>query len=45
VQKYIKANNSNPIDVIKNDLDRVWNNEEQKEICFPIFLRIGRILK
>ena len=45
VQKYIKANNSNPTNLIKQDLDAVWNNEEQKEIFFPISLRIGRILK
>lgn len=45
VQKYIKTNNSNPVDLIKNDLDAVWSTKEEKEVRFPIFLRIGRIIK
>lgn len=45
VQKYIKANNTNPIDLIKGDLDKAWKIDEQKEVHFPVFLRIGRIIK
>ena len=45
VQKYIKTNNGNPIDLIKNDLDAIWSSPEEKEVRFPIFLRIGRIIK
>jgi ubiquinone/menaquinone biosynthesis C-methylase UbiE len=45
VQKYIRANNTNPIDLIKKDIDAFWKGEEQKEILFPVFLRIGRIMK
>lgn len=45
VQKYVKTNNNNPIDLIKNDLDTIWNTTEEKEVRFPIFLRIGRIIK
>lgn len=45
VQKYIKQNNSSPIDLIRNELDQIWNGDETKGIHFPLFLRIGRIIK
>jgi len=45
VHKYIKANNSNPIDLIKKDIDNLWNDEDYKEVYFPVFLRLGRIVK
>lgn len=44
VQNYIKANSSSPIDVILDNLDSIWK-EETKKVHFPIFLKIGRILK
>lgn len=45
VQNYIKKNNSSPIELIEKDLNRLWNDEEEKAIHFPLFLRIGRIVK
>jgi ubiquinone/menaquinone biosynthesis C-methylase UbiE len=45
VRNYIKANNQNPVDLIKKDLVAVWSREEQKEFYFPVFLRLGRIIK
>jgi ubiquinone/menaquinone biosynthesis C-methylase UbiE len=45
VQHYIKANQSSPINLIKNDLDSIWQEQETKKVRFPIFLRIGRIIK
>lgn len=45
VQRYIKLNQRNPVSLIEKDIDAVWKENEQKEIRFPIFLRIGRILK
>jgi len=45
VQNYIKQQNASPIDLIINDIDNVWKDSEQKEIHFPVFLRIGRIEK
>lgn len=45
VQTYIKKNGVSPIDLIQKDIDTVWNEDEKKEICFPLFLRIGRITK
>jgi len=45
VQKYIKANGTNPIDLIKAHLDTTWKDGETRIFCFPVFLRIGRIIK
>jgi ubiquinone/menaquinone biosynthesis C-methylase UbiE len=45
VQKYIKKNGINPVDLIKPDLDATWNDAETRTFHFPIFLRIGRIVK
>ena len=45
VQHYIDQNKSSPLDLVVNDLDRIWDNDEVKQISFPIFLRIGRNLK
>jgi ubiquinone/menaquinone biosynthesis C-methylase UbiE len=45
VRNYIKANKQNPVDLVKKDIDAVWSNGNQKEFHFPIFLRIGRIIK
>lgn len=45
VQNYIKANNSSPVDLIINNLNSIWKEGGTKRIHFPIFLKMGRILK
>jgi len=45
VQKYIKANQQNPLNLIEKDLNNAWKADEGKEIRLPVFLRIGRIIK
>lgn len=45
VQKYIKVNQQNPIALVEKDIDAVWDDNEEKQIRFPVFLRIGRIIK
>lgn len=44
VQHYIKANGSNPVDIIKDDLRNAWGDEEL-HVTFPIFMRAGIITK
>jgi 2-polyprenyl-3-methyl-5-hydroxy-6-metoxy-1,4-benzoquinol methylase len=44
VRKYIKINRHNPVELIMDDLNVVWN-EDQIPVRFPIFLRMGRITK
>lgn len=44
VQHYIKINKANPIDIIKDDLEKLWGDGE-RHITFPIFMRAGIITK
>ena len=41
-QHYIKANKSNPIDLIREDLERSWEKGD-KQVVFPQLLRIGKL--
>ena len=41
VQHYIRKNNKNPIDEIRNDLEESWKGEPKKTVKFPILLRVG----
>jgi len=45
VQNYIRSNQSSPLDLIKNDIEAIWQEQETKPIHFPIFLKLGRIIK
>jgi ubiquinone/menaquinone biosynthesis C-methylase UbiE len=45
VRNYVKSNKQNPVDLVKKDIGAVWSAGEQKEFYFPIYLRIGRIVK
>lgn len=45
VKHFIKQNNYNPIDSLQKDIEKLWNNEQTKQIRFPIILRVGRITK
>lgn len=45
VQAYTKKKGASPLPLIENDLDRIWNNEEQKKFRFPLALRIGSVKK
>lgn len=44
-RNYIKANHSVPTDLIRKQLDEIWNGEEAKPVYFPVFLKLGRIIK
>jgi SAM-dependent methyltransferase len=45
VQKYIKENKSNPVDLLENRIRPLWKATELKRIAFPLFTRIGSIEK
>ena len=45
VRKYINEHQQNPVDLIEKDIDAIWPLSQEKEIRFPIFLRLGRIKK
>ena len=45
VQNYITENAENPIPSVIEEIRKYWKKDTTKEIKFPIFTRIGRILK
>jgi SAM-dependent methyltransferase len=45
VQHYIKANNQNPVELIKDKLENLWPEGSVKPIRFPVLLKLARIRK
>jgi ubiquinone/menaquinone biosynthesis C-methylase UbiE len=45
VQKYIKINGQSPIPIIEEEIKKLWVKGEAKKVVFPIYLKLGRILK
>jgi len=43
VKHFIKQNGYNPIDKLRSEIEQFWENDEKKEVTFPLFLRIGKI--
>ena len=44
VKHFIKQNNYNPVNDLKIKLQEFWNNNEEKDIVFPLLLRIGNVI-
>ena len=45
IQKYIKANGHSPISIIEEELNKFWSEGEKKKVSFPIYLKLGRVVK
>jgi ubiquinone/menaquinone biosynthesis C-methylase UbiE len=45
VQKFQEQKGFSPIDLIREDLYKIWPESEVKQLDFPVFLRYGRVLK
>ncbi|PWT70980.1 MAG: SAM-dependent methyltransferase [Bacteroidetes bacterium] len=45
LQHYIRANATNPVENFSNSVQFFWTEKESQEFSFPIFLRMGRIIK
>ncbi len=45
VKHFIKQNSYNPTDKLQKNIEQLWNNEQTKQVRFPLLLRIGRIAK
>ncbi len=43
VQKFIKQNHYNPVDVLRLNIQKHWNEGDLKKIVFPLFIRMGQI--
>jgi ubiquinone/menaquinone biosynthesis C-methylase UbiE len=44
-QKFIKTNGFNPVNDFLLSLADVWNDNEIKTVTFPVFLKLGRVIK
>ncbi|MDO7743273.1 MAG: class I SAM-dependent methyltransferase [Pedobacter sp.] len=42
LQHYIKANGKNPLELVMSDLKAAWGADAEKEITFPVLLRVGK---
>jgi len=45
IQKYIKINGHSPMPVIEEELKKIWPQGEVKKVRFPIYLKLGRVVK
>lgn len=45
VQHYMTKHNENPVRLIKEAVEKAWENDTTKDIVFPMYMRIGRITK
>lgn len=45
VQKYIQENNVSPLLLIQEELNKVWPEDVPLTFHFPLFLKIGRVVK
>ena len=45
VQTYINKNGTSPLELVKDQMKNAWRNNEAKSLRFPLFLKLGRIVK
>jgi ubiquinone/menaquinone biosynthesis C-methylase UbiE len=45
IQKFIKINGYSPIPMIEEKIKMLWPEAEVKKVVFPIYLKLGRIMK
>jgi ubiquinone/menaquinone biosynthesis C-methylase UbiE len=45
VQHYTKLKGHSPLSLITDDVAKAWPGKEEKEFHFPLFLRLGRVIK
>lgn len=45
IQKYIKVNGHSPIPIIEKEINKLWPQGEKKQVIFPVYLKLGRVLR
>jgi hypothetical protein len=45
VQKFIKVNSYSPVLIVEEKIKKLWASGEAKKVVFPIYLKLGRIIK
>ena len=45
IQKFIKVNGHSPVPIIEEEIKKLWPGGELKKVTFPLYLKLGRVLK
>lgn len=45
VQHFVKANGYNPVTELAGLIEEVWRDDNTRQFYFPLFLKLGRVLK
>ena len=45
IQKFIKKNGYSPVPLLEEEIKKLWPEAEVKKVVFPVFLKLGRIVK
>jgi ubiquinone/menaquinone biosynthesis C-methylase UbiE len=45
VQHFIKAHQYNPVDELATALEQLWPDDSSRNFYFPVFLKLGRVMK
>ena len=45
IQKFIKTNGYSPVPQLEEELKKIWPDDEIKKVSFPVYLKLGRVLK
>jgi ubiquinone/menaquinone biosynthesis C-methylase UbiE len=45
IQKFIKTNGYSPIPQLEEQVNKIWSADETKQVSFPIYLKLGSVLK
>ncbi|TAL44425.1 MAG: class I SAM-dependent methyltransferase [Chitinophagaceae bacterium] len=45
IQKFIKTNGHSPVPIIEKEIKKLWPEDEVKKVVFPVYLKLGRVIK
>lgn len=45
IQKFIKTNGYSPVPELAEEIKSLWPDDEVKKVSFPIYLKLGRVVK
>lgn len=43
VQNFMREKRTNPVELLKPRLQKLWSDREMKDVRFPLFMNVGRI--
>ena len=45
IQKFIRTNGHSPVPLLEEEINKLWPEGETKKVVFPIYLKLGRVIK